>query len=210
MADIFISYSKNDRVLAEQLAGLLQEIGFTVWWDAELIPAEEFREEIRRRIQAARAAIVIWSENSAKSAFVIDEADLAREAGKLISTLADGFAASRVPLGFRNAHMTSLSDGDALIRALASRGLTTDKPASGFLLALFHDRIVSVRKARRWLLPSISVLLVIVATAAGAVYALQSAKQEQRSSLDYMSAYFIFRATKRRLRNMGSQDESRR
>ena len=130
VADIFISYSKKDRLLAEQLGGLLQECGFTVWWDAELLPAKEFREEIRRQIQAARAVIVIWSENSAKSAFVIDEADVARESGKLISTLADGFAAGRVPLGFRNTHMTSLSDGDVLIRALASRGLATSLSAS--------------------------------------------------------------------------------
>ena len=93
MADIFISYSKQDEALAEQLAGLLQEIGFTVWWDADLVPAEEFRDSIRRQIEAARAVIVIWSTNSAKSAFVIDEADVAREAGKLISTLAEGFSA---------------------------------------------------------------------------------------------------------------------
>ena len=41
MADIFISYSKQDKALAEQLAGLLQEIGFSVWWDADLVPAED-------------------------------------------------------------------------------------------------------------------------------------------------------------------------
>lgn len=192
MADIFISYSKKDRLLAEQLAGLLQEVGFTVWWDAQLVPANEFREEIRRQIQLARAVIVIWSENSAKSAFVLDEADLARESGKLISTLADGFTANRVPLGFRNTHMTALSDGGALIRALASRGLATDKPVSSFLLALFHDRVVSVRKARSWLLPAVSVVLLVVAAAASAMYALQPGNLEQRSPLDYSSADFLF------------------
>jgi hypothetical protein len=154
MADVFISYSKQDKALAEQLAGLLQEIGFTVWWDADLVPAEEFRDSIRRQIEAARAVIVIWSANSAKSAFVIDEADAAREAGKLISALAEGFSAARVPLGFRNAHMTPLADGGALIKALAARGLTPGKPISAFLLALFHDRMASVRRRRTWLLPA--------------------------------------------------------
>jgi hypothetical protein len=190
MADIFISYSKKDRLLVEQLSGLLEELGFTVWWDAELIPAEEFREEIRRQIQAARAAIVIWSENSAKSAFVIDEADLAREAGKLISTLADGFAPSRVPLGFRNTHMTSLSDGDALIRALASRGLTSSKPVSSFLLALFRDRIASIRKTRNWALPG-AFLLMAAAVAGGVMYALQASK-EVRSPVENMRAIYGF------------------
>ena len=191
MADIFISYSKKDRLLVEQLGGLLEELGFTVWWDAELIPAEEFREEIRRQIQATRAAIVIWSENSAKSAFVIDEADLAREAGKLISTLADGFAPSRVPLGFRNTHMTPLSDGDALMRALASRGLTTSKPVSSFLLALFRDRIASIRKTRNWAVPAAASLLMVAAAAGGVVYALQAGK-EVRSPVENMRAMYGF------------------
>jgi TIR domain-containing protein len=190
MADIFISYSKKDKPLAEQLGGLLEELGFSVWWDAELIPAEEFREEIRRQIQAAQAAIVIWSENSAKSAFVIDEADLAREEGKLISTLADGFAPNRVPLGFRNAHMTSLSDGDALMRALASRGLAASKPVSGFLLSLFHDRVASIRKTRNWAFP-VALLLTAVAAAAGMVYALQLGK-EVRSPVENMRAMYSF------------------
>jgi hypothetical protein len=161
MADIFISYSQQDKALAEQLAGLLTEIGFTVWWDAALIPAEQFREEIRRQIEAARAVIVIWSANSAKSAFVIDEADVGRERNKLISTLAEGFPVSRVPLGFRNAHMTPLADGEALIKALAARGLTTRKPVSGFLLALFRDRMAVGRSQRRpWLLPAALTLVI--------------------------------------------------
>jgi hypothetical protein len=191
MADIFISYSKKDRPLVEQLGGLLGELGFTVWWDAELIPAEEFREEIRRQIQAARAAIVIWSENSARSAFVIDEADVAREAGKLISTLADGLAPGRVPLGFRNTHMTSLSDGNALMRALASRGLTTSKPVSSFLLALFRDRIVSLRQTRNMILPAAAFLLMVAAAAGGVVYALQAGK-EVRSPVENMRAMYGF------------------
>jgi hypothetical protein len=192
MADIFISYSKKDKLLAEQLAGLLQEVGFTVWWDAELLPTKEFREEIRRQIHAARTVIVIWSENSAKSAFVIDEADLARESGKLISTLADGFTAGGVPLGFRNTHMTSLSDGDTLVRALASRGLATAKPISSFLLTLFRDRIITIRNTRSWLFPAASALLLMMAAGAGAMYALLPVRQEQRAPLDYMSAYLSF------------------
>lgn len=204
MADIFISYSKKDRLLAEQLAGLLEEIGFTVWWDAELIPAEEFREEIRRQVQAARAVIVIWSDNSAKSAFVIDEADLARETGKLISTLAEGFSASRVPLGFRNTHMTALSDGEALIRGLASRGLTPGKPVSSFLLALFRDRIASARKAKSWALPGTLLLLVVAAAAGGAVYAFQLGKPEPRSPVEHMSAMYSYYDSR-----YGQNDEAR-
>jgi hypothetical protein len=199
MADVFISYSQKDKVLAEQLGGLLQEIGLTVWWDAELIPAEKFREEIRRQIELAIAVIVIWADHSSNSAFVIDEADLAREAGKLISTLAEGFAASRVPLGFRNAHMTALADGSALIRALTSRGVTASKPPSAFLLALFHDRMVAARGGRRWGWP-VALAVFTTAVAAAIVLALTYSRQQPRSPAENMSAYYSFESTGTELR----------
>lgn len=189
MADVFISYSQQDRALAEQLAGLLQEIGFSVWWDAALIPAEKFREEIRRQIEAARAVIVIWSANSAKSAFVIDEADVGREAGKLISTLAAGFTVGHVPLGFRNAHMTSLADGEALIKALAARGLTASRPVSGFLLALFRDRMAPARKARSWVLPGV-LSFAIVGLLGWIALNLMPGKPQQPSPVDTVRANY--------------------
>jgi hypothetical protein len=123
---------------------------------------------------------------------VIDEADVAREAGKLISTLADGFTASRVPLGFRNTHMTPLSDGEALIRALASRGLAANKPVSNFLLALFHERIASIRKTRNWVLLAVLGLLVVAVAGGAAGYALQLGKRELRSPVESMRASYSY------------------
>ena len=192
MADIFISYSKQDRVLAEQLAGLLEEIGFTVWWDAELIPAEKFRDEIRRQIDVARAVIVIWSHASAKSAFVIDEADVAREAGKLISTLAEGFSVGGVPLGFRNTHMTPLSDGDALIRSLAARGLKSEKSPSRFLLALFRDRVAAIGKRRSWLLPIGLAIAIAGAVTALLLLYLPQPRPEISSPIEKMTASYSY------------------
>ncbi|MGO9743867.1 MAG: TIR domain-containing protein [Roseiarcus sp.] len=36
MADVFISYSKHDRAIAEALADYLRAEGFDVWWDYEV------------------------------------------------------------------------------------------------------------------------------------------------------------------------------
>ena len=36
MADVFVSYKREDRSLARQLVRTLQERGFTVWWDSRI------------------------------------------------------------------------------------------------------------------------------------------------------------------------------
>ncbi|MFI4997767.1 MAG: TIR domain-containing protein, partial [Hyphomicrobiales bacterium] len=33
MVDVFISYAREDRSQAAELAELLEEAGYTVWWD---------------------------------------------------------------------------------------------------------------------------------------------------------------------------------
>ena len=47
MADVFISYKREDRRVAERLSGALQQLGFDVWWDFELLSGENFRSAIR-------------------------------------------------------------------------------------------------------------------------------------------------------------------
>lgn len=40
MADIFISYAREDRDTAQCVATLFEERLLTVWWDTELVPAK--------------------------------------------------------------------------------------------------------------------------------------------------------------------------
>jgi TIR domain len=37
MSDVFISYARQDQMLAKELAHHLQPLGFQVWWDTELL-----------------------------------------------------------------------------------------------------------------------------------------------------------------------------
>ena len=67
MADIFISYSKESKAQTEELAKELQAKGFTVWYDASLVPGDSFGDVIMSELAQARAAIVIWDAASVKS-----------------------------------------------------------------------------------------------------------------------------------------------
>ena len=159
MAQVFISYSKHDRALVEELAAFLIECGYSVWWDTQLVAGKEFRNEIHRQIDAAAAAIVVWSRHSCKSSFVIDEADVARHQGKLISTLTAGLASDGVPLGFRAAHHISIADADGLLLSLCQLGVPAGKPASAYVLRLFKQRVAELTKPRQ--LPALPLLLVL-------------------------------------------------
>ena len=100
MADVFISYSKVDRQLVEQLAHELLAKGFTVWWDTELVSGESFRDVIVRQLKEARAVIVVWTPSSVKSEWVISEADRGRYRGILIPVRTDDLAVQEIPPPF--------------------------------------------------------------------------------------------------------------
>lgn len=86
MVDVFISYSRADEEKVRLLAQKIEAEGYEVWWDAELPPHKSYGEVIEEKVAACRAAIVVWSETAGQSEWVRAEADLARNAKKLIQT----------------------------------------------------------------------------------------------------------------------------
>ncbi len=134
MADIFLSYASRDRERAQAVATGLEAEGLSVFWDRELTSGEKYREHIEKEMQSARVALVLWSEHSLQSAWVVDEADFARKAGKLIPVLIDDV---RPPLGFAQVQSLRLTDwrGDRsapdwrrLIETLRSTALRSSAP----------------------------------------------------------------------------------
>ena len=90
MADIYISYAKEDRVLAEKLAADLEAAGYTVWWDhRDLAPGVDWQREIRHQLSAATAVVALWSQASVKSDWVRTVASMALADGKLIPVKTD-------------------------------------------------------------------------------------------------------------------------
>lgn len=105
MIDVIISYKREEREFAREIAKTITRQGFSVWWDVDLLPGDKFSEEIEAVINQAKSTIVIWSEVSAKSNFVIGEASLALGLSKLIPVRIDDV---EVPLEFRNQHILDL------------------------------------------------------------------------------------------------------
>lgn len=97
MADIFISYASEDRGRVRPLADALIARGFNVWWDRSLAAGQDYTAIIERELKIANAVIVVWTESSALSTFVRDEAGRARDEGRLVPVMLDRVS---IPLGF--------------------------------------------------------------------------------------------------------------
>ena len=89
MADVFISYARDDQAVARRVARALQAAGFDVWWDADLPAHRDYSEVIERNLEEAKAVVVLWSATAAKSQWVRAEADFARNASKLVQAQLD-------------------------------------------------------------------------------------------------------------------------
>lgn len=107
MADIFISYAREDRNWVRGLAQALEGEGYSVWWDPNLLPGTRYRETIEKELEQAYASIVVWSSDSIQSDFVRDEAEEARVLNRLVPVLKD---AVQPPHGFRQIQTANLSD----------------------------------------------------------------------------------------------------
>jgi TIR domain len=105
MADVFLSYAREDRDAARSLARTLEGCGWSVWWDREIHPGEAFDQAIERELAAARAVVVLWSERSIASEWVKNEAAEAAERGVLVPALLD---ATKLPLEFRRRQAADL------------------------------------------------------------------------------------------------------
>ena len=106
MAAIFLSYAREDRRCAERLARVLEAAGHDVWWDRRLDGGEEFSAEIEAALDKADVVLVAWSEVSAKSRWVRDEASVGGDKGRLVPVSID---ASLPPMGFRQFHTLDLN-----------------------------------------------------------------------------------------------------
>jgi TIR domain-containing protein len=89
MADIFISYAREDRTRVRSLAIALSAHGWSVWWDPEIQAGKRFSQVIADALARARCVVVVWSHQSIASDWVREEADEGRRRGILIPVLID-------------------------------------------------------------------------------------------------------------------------
>jgi len=106
MADVFISYSREDRPRAEQVARGLAALGLEAFWDTEIPPGQTWADYIEGKLSQCKAVVVLWSEHSTKSQWVREEARMGRDKSKLIPAMLDG---TPPPFGFGEVQAANLS-----------------------------------------------------------------------------------------------------
>jgi adenylate cyclase len=111
MADVFVSYARPDEPQAKRVADALKTQGYRVWRDDELPAHRAYSEVIEERLKDAKAVIVLWSAEAAKSQWVRSEANFARSAGTLVQAVLDD---SLPPMPFDQIQCADLRgwDGD--------------------------------------------------------------------------------------------------
>ena len=105
ISDIFISYAREDRPRVQRLAEVLKNCGWSVWWDRDLVAGPRFRDVIEEQLKSARCVVVVWSTHATKRDWVLDEAQEAKEHGKLVAVRIDDVD---LPLGFRGLETADL------------------------------------------------------------------------------------------------------
>ncbi len=84
MADVFVSYARSDKARVAPLVGAIEAQGWSVWWDPEIAPGQEFDRQIAAELKLASAVLVVWTPNSVESRWVRGEAREAAERGILV------------------------------------------------------------------------------------------------------------------------------
>ncbi len=92
MTDIVVSYARSTEPQARQVADALAALGYDVWRDNLLPVHRGYAEVIEERLATAKAVVVLWSAEAAKSEWVQSEADRARADRKLVQLSLDGAA----------------------------------------------------------------------------------------------------------------------
>lgn len=103
---IFLSYTRQDRARAEQVVQALEQVGYRVWWDGLLDGGVAFATTTEDELESADAVVVLWSQTSVTSHWVLDEATRGRERGRLVPVSLDG---AMSPLGFRQYQLLDIS-----------------------------------------------------------------------------------------------------
>lgn len=109
MADIFISYKKEDAGRVIRIVEALRAEGFSVWWDHGIAPGAQWDQTIQAELAAAKVVMAIWSDQSVNAPWVKEEASVGKNRGILLPVRIDPVDP---PLGFSLIQMGDLVGWD--------------------------------------------------------------------------------------------------
>ncbi|HWS12132.1 MAG TPA: toll/interleukin-1 receptor domain-containing protein [Rhodocyclaceae bacterium] len=107
MSDIFLSYASADREQAKQCVCLLEQHGWSVWWDRSIPAGRTFDRVIEEQLAHARCVVVLWSHASAESDWVRTEAADGLRRKILVPAM---IGMVEIPLEFRRVQAADLSN----------------------------------------------------------------------------------------------------
>ncbi|MEM9384818.1 MAG: TIR domain-containing protein [Pseudomonadota bacterium] len=116
---VFLSYAAADTLPVQRVVSLLRNRGWPIWWDQEqLLIGERPSDTILQAIEDASCVVVFWSSSALESNWVLDEAEEAQRASKLVPVRLEDVMP---PLGLRQHLFVDLftQDQEAEARLLA-------------------------------------------------------------------------------------------
>jgi hypothetical protein len=87
LPDVFISYRRSDRDVADRVAERLDNLGVEVWYDRALRPMTQWRADIDENLRSASVVLALWSPAALESRWVRSEASFADEHHVLLSAV---------------------------------------------------------------------------------------------------------------------------
>ncbi|MXO60373.1 TIR domain-containing protein [Altererythrobacter salegens] len=161
MADVFISYSRSDRAVAERLSAALAGAGVEVWMDSQITGGTTFADVTEDALNNASKVIVLWSKDSVQSAWVRDEATIAREQQKLVPLTIDG---AMPPMGFRQIQLIDVGDwakgNDSTLPHSVAVAIEVDLPEQSAWQPESPKNVGA--KQRTWFLTAIGAAILLV------------------------------------------------
>ncbi|MEL6246289.1 MAG: toll/interleukin-1 receptor domain-containing protein, partial [Pseudomonadota bacterium] len=103
---VYLSHSRKDLQVVIEITNAIRAEGIDVFNDNKLEAGEIWEEQIKSELEAADLIVVLWSEASASSTYVRDEASYARDHDKLFPVVLDK---TKLPMGFQQFSTFSFS-----------------------------------------------------------------------------------------------------
>jgi hypothetical protein len=156
MADVFISYSSEDAKLVRELVKIMENQGWSVFWDRDLVVGGDFEKQLEKELALATCVLVVWSKNSTESSWVRAEAHEALKRGCLVPARIDD---TSLPFVFRTTETADLDGWPMESRSVEMRKLimavklsiegSANRESSRNELKIRDDPTLSTRVAHR-------------------------------------------------------------
>ncbi|MCE2739312.1 MAG: leucine-rich repeat domain-containing protein [Rhodobacter sp.] len=127
-AFFFLSYASQDRSRIGTLRDFLTGQGLPLWWDQDIPAGAEWRRTIATQLDAAKAVVTFWTQESVARKAVAEEASHAQATGRLLHVRLDD---APLPWGFGETQYVDLRGWDG----------TATHPQMAKLLQALHDRL---------------------------------------------------------------------